>query len=340
MRPFTVLQVIPTGLGAEWGGYAGDGAPVTHLLAAASDVLITHPNALNAAGLLHKTPNTLYVEGYGLDRFVEGEWALRPVRSNRIGIILDASASEMRTSLLNVANALRASAGISIMGLEVTEEPVNARVVVAASGATQGEVENPQTLLDAAEKLIARGAEALAIACQIHQDEDADEAYVQGQGADPIGGIEAILSHLVVSRFQIPAAHAPAELPWLPEGVVDPRLAAEACTHSYLPCVLMGLHQAPRFVPISEARPGDLTCRDLDALVAPASCFGGVPMRACHLLGIPLIAVDNPTVLSVTPDKLGIDTIPARDYLEAAGILLALKEGISLETLRRPLSSL
>lgn len=30
-------------------------------------------------------PNTLYVEGFGLDAFARGEWALRPVHQNRIG---------------------------------------------------------------------------------------------------------------------------------------------------------------------------------------------------------------------------------------------------------------
>jgi hypothetical protein len=29
-------------------------------------------------------PNTLYVEGYALDRFAEGSWALQPVHQNKV----------------------------------------------------------------------------------------------------------------------------------------------------------------------------------------------------------------------------------------------------------------
>jgi len=31
-------------------------------------------------------PNALYVEGYALDRFAEGSWALQPVHQNRVSL--------------------------------------------------------------------------------------------------------------------------------------------------------------------------------------------------------------------------------------------------------------
>ena len=31
-------------------------------------------------------PNALYVEGYALDRFAEGLWALQPVHQNRVSV--------------------------------------------------------------------------------------------------------------------------------------------------------------------------------------------------------------------------------------------------------------
>jgi hypothetical protein len=54
---------------------------------------------------------------------------------------------------------------------------------------------------------------------------------------------------------------------------------------------------------------------------------------------IPLIAVEeNETLLEVTNDKMGMrNVIPVRSYLEAAGVILALRQGISLESLRRPI---
>jgi hypothetical protein len=33
-------------------------------------------------------PNTLYVEGYALDRFAEGSWALQPVHQNKVSVAL------------------------------------------------------------------------------------------------------------------------------------------------------------------------------------------------------------------------------------------------------------
>src|SRR5688572_4364736 len=44
-----VLSIVPTGVGCSIGGYAGDAAPVTSLLAATADYLVTNPNAVNAS---------------------------------------------------------------------------------------------------------------------------------------------------------------------------------------------------------------------------------------------------------------------------------------------------
>jgi len=46
---FTAVMIVPTGIGAEIGGHAGDAAPAARLLAAACDTLITHPNVVNAS---------------------------------------------------------------------------------------------------------------------------------------------------------------------------------------------------------------------------------------------------------------------------------------------------
>lgn len=77
-------MIVPTGVGAAIGGYAGDALPVARALASVVDCLITHPNVLNAAMLYWPMHNVLYVEGYALDRFAEGSWALEPVHQNRV----------------------------------------------------------------------------------------------------------------------------------------------------------------------------------------------------------------------------------------------------------------
>ena len=61
---------------------------------------------------------------------------------------------------------------------------------------------------------------------------------------------------------------------------------------------------------------------------------------ACAERGVPVIAVENPCVLSVTAEALGIEVLPASNYRDAAGLLLALREGINPEALQRPLERL
>ena len=40
-------MIVPTGIGASIGGYAGDALPAARLLSCVVDRLITHPNVLN-----------------------------------------------------------------------------------------------------------------------------------------------------------------------------------------------------------------------------------------------------------------------------------------------------
>ena len=54
---FAVALVIPTGIGAELGGHAGDAGPAARLLAEVSDTLLLHPNVVNASDLNEMPPN-------------------------------------------------------------------------------------------------------------------------------------------------------------------------------------------------------------------------------------------------------------------------------------------
>src|ERR1044072_7257870 len=106
--PFMAAMIIPTGVGASIGGFGGDAMVYLNLLASVTDVLITHPNVANAAMFQKLPDNALYVEGYGLDRFMQGAWGLRPARRNRVGVVFDASMQDdMRTLHINTVNAVR-----------------------------------------------------------------------------------------------------------------------------------------------------------------------------------------------------------------------------------------
>ena len=48
------IFIVPTGIGCEVGGFAGDALPTAKLLASASGCLITHPNVMNGGSLSEK----------------------------------------------------------------------------------------------------------------------------------------------------------------------------------------------------------------------------------------------------------------------------------------------
>ena len=48
---FNAVMIVPTGIGAELGGHAGDATPTARLLAGVCDKLITHPNVVNASDI-------------------------------------------------------------------------------------------------------------------------------------------------------------------------------------------------------------------------------------------------------------------------------------------------
>jgi hypothetical protein len=351
--PFIAAMVVPTGIGASIGGFAGDATPAMNLLASVTDVLITHPNVANAA-IFQKLPdNALYVEGYGLDRFMQGLWALRPVRSNTVGVILDAGMSpEMRILHINTINAVKSVYGVDLIGYVHTSAPIDTGLQVMASGCSSGYLRNSEAVLNAARFLQKQGATAIAL-CTLLPDPDAEDhvmeaQYKEGGGVDPIGGIEAILSHLVVSELEIPCANAPV-FSWekaqpVTDEILDPRTAAEFIAPTFLPCVLTGLSRSPGFIASEQAEAGDITLSQLSALVVPVDALGGIPVLAAMQRGIPIIAVqNNQTVLDMGADMLREAPAKrrnciryARTYEEAAGILQAMRLGLRMDQTAAP----
>lgn len=335
--PFNVAVIIPTGVGASMGGFGGDAMSLLPLFASIADTLITHPNVANAACFQNLPANALYVEGYALDQFFKGQWGLTPVRNNRVGVIWDSGAEPaMRTLHQNTIAAVQTVYGVDIVGIEDTSKPVAITLTQEASGRSAGRIENPEVLIQAGEKLIAQGATALGICCVMPElaNSKANDTYKSGEGVDPIGGVEAMISHALVAEFKIPCAHAPV-FSWedahpVLDRLIDPRSAAEFIAPTFLPCVLTGLAKAPQF----SLQPTPQNSIDaLSALVIPADCLGGVPVLACIEKNSPVIAVaQNKTVMGATAQALGLEkhVIPAHSYLEALGHLVALKQGITL----------
>lgn len=338
--PYTTVMIIPTGIGAKIGGYAGDALPVARLMAQVCDRLITHPNVLNGAQLFWNMPNALYVEGYGLDQFAAGRWGLAPVRQNRVGMILDQSIDdELKTRHLQAADACRATLGLSITDYVVTDAPLNVTLKLAESGSSWGTIENVGSLLRAAERLINEAkVEAIAVVAQFPDDEDSEllAQYRQGSGVDALAGAEAVISHLLVKKFQIPCAHAPALAPIAVEPHLAPKAAAEELGYTFLPCVLAGLSYAPQFVTSPEQRTlqNTIWANQVNSLVIPASACGGSAVLSLSQTKTLTIAVnENDTALSIFPETVGIQACRVNSYLEAIGVIVAHRAGLDLPSL-------
>lgn len=332
-RPFTVALIIPTGIGAAIGGYAGDALPIARAMASICDHLITHPNVLNGAQMYWPIPNAWYVEGYGLDQFAAGHWGLRAVHSNRIGLILDQGIEQdLQLRHLQAADAARATLGIDVVAAVQTDQPLGVNLKTADSGTTWGTIQHPDSLLRAADTLIQhKGITAVAVVARFPDqvNSDALNAYRRGQGVDPLAGAEAVISHLIVRTFQIPCAHAPA-LAALPlDPTLSPRSAAEELGHTFLPCILVGLSRAPQFT-IDLTAPEVIRNTAVDAVVIPESACGGSAVLSWGQTATSIIAVtDNRTTLNVTPEALGLTVQRVRSYCEALGLLVALKAGVN-----------
>ncbi|HBL28584.1 MAG TPA: DUF3326 domain-containing protein [Acidobacteria bacterium] len=341
------VSIIPTGVGCSVGGYAGDAAPVTRLLASAVDFLVTNPNAVNASDFAQISENVLYTEGYCIDLLCRGLVDLYVPYSNSIGVIVERSSDARLDLAFNVINAVRAVHGVDIQHCVVTDRPIGSRCDKNATGAFVGTVDHPEVLSAACAELLAKGVNAIAVTTNV-QDLPFDDyaLHFAGKAPNPVGGVEAIISHFIVNRFRVPAAHAPLQNVKdlaLESPVVDARGAGEFTSLSGLACVLMGLARAPQIAPRPGTRVSDVVnINNVVAVVAPASCLGGIPTLFAARYGIPTIAVrDNETILGVTRQALGLESvIEVGSYAEAAGVLMALEQGLALQSIMRPLPTL
>ncbi|MBV5260187.1 DUF3326 domain-containing protein [Synechococcus moorigangaii CMS01] len=343
--PYTSMLIIPTGIGAKIGGYAGDGIPVARLMAQVCDRLITHPNVLNGAQLFWPMANTFYVEGYGLDQFAARNWGLKPVRQNRVGLLLDQGIeAELQTRHIQGAEACRATLGLPVTDYVVTDAPLNVTLKVSETGVSWGTIENVGSLLRAAEKLIVQAkVEAIAVIARFPDDEDSEllAQYRQGSGVDALAGAEAVISHLLVKKFQIPCAHAPALGPLPIEPELSPKAAAEELGYTFLPCILAGLSYAPQFVTNGDRQHGDIWADQVDSLVIPASACGGSAVLSLAQTQTLIIAVnENDTALSIFPESVGIEVRRVDSYLEAVGMIVAHRAGLDFASLTPSVPSL
>lgn len=344
---FNAVFVVPTGVGSEIGGHAGDAMPVAALAASVTDTLITHPNVLNGSDIMELPANALYVEGSVISRLLTGTVGLRRVRSNRVLPVIDRhDVRKYADAAVNSVSAARVSFGLQAPEVVALDPRVHVASRYTPSGRAVGEVTNFDGLLDLLDER--RGTyDAIALSTQVEVPFNYHIDYYTARGAmvNPWGGAEAIFTHAISSLYDVPTAHAPmlesTAVENLDLGVVDPRMAAEAISTAYFTCVLKGLHHSPRLARIHDAVPADATAAEhISCLVIPDRVVG-LPTLAALEQGIPVIAVrENRTIL-----RNDLSELPWRpnqlhivdNYWEAIGVMAALRLGIDPRVIRRPL---
>lgn len=349
---FVVASIIPTGVRAEYGGFCGDGVPVTNLLAEACDLLITNPNAVTASDLYHAGPKVRVLEGNLLCHFLLGNVNLSDLRPREIAVIIGKPAEEMfLNNVVNAINAMRTVAGLPIHNVLVSRQPFDIHCVYSEFGHATGEYTDLGPLFEGMDRL-APLAEAVAIASpMIVSDAVRHRYYTENDLPNPWGGGEAVLTHTATTFYPLPVTHAPL-LSHLDHAMLgtkgDPRDASELISSSYICSVLQGLHRSPR--PRrrdAEAAPADpslIAAEDVAAVVLPATAVGGIPFFTALERGVPVILVeDNRTAFGLSPEALGMADHPgiirASSYAEAAGYLLAMRAGIARDTIVRPVQA-
>ena len=347
---FNAVFIVPTGIGSEVGGHAGDATPAARVIAEACDRLILHPNVVNASDLNEMPENSLYVEGSTIARLLMGTAGLQPVRSNRVLVIIDEHEIEVfANDTVNAISAARATYGLDCPAVVKLDPPLEMTAQFTKSGRAVGVVKGLERIREVL-KEFAGTYDAVAVASVIEASEEYHEAYFHSDGkmTNPWGGVEAMLTHSLSLLNDIPTAHSPMlenyTVANFDLGIVDPRLAAEAVSLTFLQCMLKGLQRSPRIITDAGAmrEHGVLTAADVSCLIMPDKCIG-LPTLAALEQGIPVIAVrensnlmqNDLNALPWEPGQLNI----VENYWEAVGVMMALKAGIKPASLRRPLAS-
>lgn len=346
---FTAMMMVPTGIAASVGGDAGDAQAAARLLAASCDCLITHPNAVNGSDIMEAPPNALYVEGSTFSRLIMGSIGLIPTRKNKILLAVDGRAKKYQELVdlsINSASAARLGLGANI-DVVVVNPPLTTTATMVQSGRATGELKKFERLTNALDTY-QTDYDAFAISSVINTVHQTILSYYRGEtSVNPFGGAEALMTHALSLLYNKPIAHSPMNptiklhltYAW---GVVEPPLASEAISKTYLHCILKGLHQSPRILNQSAAWnvPGAISVADVNCLVQPDRCVG-LPTLAALAQGIPVIAVNDETNIM----KNDLEQLPwnpgqllrSANYIEAAGMVTALRAGISLDTVLRPI---
>jgi hypothetical protein len=256
-------------------------------------------------------------------------------------MLMDEHEDELfNNEIVNAVSSARISLGISCDVVKMSDR-INSLSLYSGSGRAVGEVENIEKLFGITKKYI-QNYDAIGLSTFIKVPDQFHKMYfMEDNMINPWGGIEAMLTHSLSLEFNIPSAHSPMmssrEVMDLEVGIVEPRKAPETSSVTYLHCILKGLHKSPKLVPFEKG----LNVEDISCLIIPDGCVG-LPTLAAIEHEIPVIAVREnknrmQNSLEEYPFKQGKLFI-VDNYLEAVGVMKAIKSGISVDAVRRPIA--
>jgi len=350
---FNAVMIIPTGIGAELGGDSGDGNVAARLIGSVVDNLITHPNVVNAADINEMTPNTLYVEGSVLNRFILGNIGLCKSKGNKILLLYDNLTHDgreinntIKSCSINAASSLRVTLGNNIDVCPINKPPkydcfFNDRNMAI------GSVYNIEYLIDIINKY-KNDYDCFALHTIMNmEDKYVSFKYFNEESIDvnPWGGLEAMISHTISNVLDIPTAHAPmlADGTFDYEyGIVNPTKCPETLSKTELYCILKGLSYSPKIITNKNLfnRNSVLTNEDISCLIIPDRCIN-LPILAALEQDIPVITIsDNKNIMDNDIDNLPWKEgkyFKAKNYLEVVGYIECLKQGIFPSNLKRPI---
>jgi hypothetical protein len=183
--------------------------------------------------------------------------------------------------------------------------------------------------------------DALAITSSINVPAEHIDNYLHHDAANPFGAVEAICSKYISQKLEKPVAHSPfgdigdyCLLNQFNE-ITDPRISPEMVSITYLHSVLKGLHKAPRVA--RGERHEILSVYDIDLLISPIGCWG-TPHAQCKNRRIPIIFVEENKGKSTVIDiPIYSKAITVSNYIEAAGMIMLIKAGLTVESVTRPI---
>jgi len=142
--------------------------------------------------------------------------------------------------------------------------------------------------------------------------------------------------------LKVPCAHSPALTPIDLKLNLDPRAASEEIGYTFLPSVLIGLSTAPDLIDLSSFNSKvTVSPYEIESIVVPSGALGGEAVLACMERNLNIIAVKNEGVLNVSSKWFDYKKLfKVENYLEAAGLLITLREGINYKSINRPLKSI